>query len=354
VPCRREPVPTSITEASSRSFGSPPAKKQSKLSFVSKTTLEEKQMLDSKLAKYIYSSNCPFNVVNNPEFKDFVTALRPSYCPPSSKVLGGSLLDKSYEEIKKEVATELSGKEVVMQQDGWSTCQNQPIIAHSATAGNKNYFLSATNTGTNIKSAEYCQNLLEEQIKEAEEVYNCTVIGCVTDNCKSMQKMRNSMIEHFPGMYFYGCNSHLLNLVGQDFTPKDIMQRVVKVQNYFRQHHFESGSLTLLKGTRPVVPGDTRWNSQIECFESFVKNHAKYLEVSRDSKCKMTVDVKSTLEDIGFFKEVEGVVKKLKPVQIALDKVSTIYKVALTQDVSWHGLTNMYVILFCIAPRGHG
>ena len=35
----------------------------------------------------------------------------------------------------------------------------------------------------------------------------------------------------------YGCSSHLLNLLGQDVTPHQIVNPIIDVSKYFRNHH---------------------------------------------------------------------------------------------------------------------
>ena len=102
-----------------------------------------------KLAKFIFSKNLPFNVVEDDYFKDWLKEMRPSYTPPSRKVIAGPLLSQVYKEIKAELQEELKDKEVVLMQDGWSTTQNHPIIAHSVSVGAKNFFMQAIYTGTN-------------------------------------------------------------------------------------------------------------------------------------------------------------------------------------------------------------
>lgn len=48
---------------------------------------------------------------------------------------------------------ELKGKIVTLKQDGWSDIHNTPVIANVLSTGESCYFLSAINSGSNIKSA---------------------------------------------------------------------------------------------------------------------------------------------------------------------------------------------------------
>jgi len=140
-------------------------------SFLCNTKPEMKDRIDLALAKFIFSSNIPFKIVENKEFKSFVKLLKPSYTLPTRQYVADTLLDKVYEEIDGITVTELQGQEVVIMQDGWSNMQNQPVIAHSLALKDKIFFTNAEGTGTNTKSAEYCKTLLEEHIEDAEEKY---------------------------------------------------------------------------------------------------------------------------------------------------------------------------------------
>ena len=243
--------------------------------FLCRTNKNSKEEIDVSLAKFVFSANIPFQTVENEQFKQLMSKVRPSYVPPTRQEIAGSLLDKVYEEITEEVIHYLCEKEVVVLQDGWSTNKNQPVIAHSLTARNKIFFTNTVSTGTESKTADFCQSLLEKEIQDSEGKYHCKVIGCVTDNCSVMALMRRNMSTKHPDLYFYGCNSHLLNLIGRDMTPSELKTKVVKVQTYFRNHHYESASLAEKHGTRPILPGDTRWNSEIDAFDYFIKNHTK-------------------------------------------------------------------------------
>ena len=76
---------------------------------------------------------------------------------------------------------QLDGKDAVLMQDGWSDIQNHPVIATSPYEDSKTYFLSAIETIKNKKTAQYCTDLAEEAISQANEDYGCNVVGIVTD-----------------------------------------------------------------------------------------------------------------------------------------------------------------------------
>ncbi|QQP55384.1 Uncharacterized protein FKW44_008540 [Caligus rogercresseyi] len=67
--------------------------------------------------------------------------LRPGYTPPNREMLGGELLDEIYDEVKEKTAEFMvQVKTLCITQDGWSSVQNDPVIAHTFCDGQKLIF----------------------------------------------------------------------------------------------------------------------------------------------------------------------------------------------------------------------
>ncbi len=80
-----------------------------------------------------------------------VDSLRPGYKPPTRNAISGALLDKTHAKLQSSMKVKLHGKVVTMQQDGWSTLQNDPVIATSVTCEGCSYFVDAKCTGSTSK-----------------------------------------------------------------------------------------------------------------------------------------------------------------------------------------------------------
>lgn len=74
--------------------------------------------------------------------------------------------------------------------------------------------MEAVDTAANKKTAEYCKSLVQSAMQSAEEKYGCHVCNILTDNAKSMEKMRRLLKEDDEDLIVYGCSSHMLNLLG--------------------------------------------------------------------------------------------------------------------------------------------
>ena len=107
-------------------------KKQSTIiNFADKITTQEQKKYDTLLARAIYASASPFNMMENPHWKAFLTRFdRLTLCQAEVqyKILE-PLLDSEYDRIEVEtVATIAASDSVGLICDGWSNICNEPII----------------------------------------------------------------------------------------------------------------------------------------------------------------------------------------------------------------------------------
>ena len=63
--------------------------------------------------------------------------------------------------------------------------------------------------------------------------FNVSTVGIVTDNERKMESMRRKLYQMDNSFVTYVCSSHLLNLLGQDVTPHQIINPIIGVSNIF-------------------------------------------------------------------------------------------------------------------------
>ncbi|KAI6656252.1 hypothetical protein LOD99_11315 [Oopsacas minuta] len=227
--------------------------------FTIKTSSHQKEILDNQIARLFYACNLPFNLTENDVFKKTISMLRPGYTPLTRKSLAGRLLDKTFNEVTTMTASALEGKDVTLVQDGWSALHNSPVIAHCVHSEERSYFLNSVGTGSNKKTAAYCTSLAIEASKEAINKFGCKVVAVVTDNEQKMQSMRSKLKLLDRSLSVYGCASHLLNLLGKDITPSQIISHIIEINKYFRNHQIPAALLSAQKGSlKPQLPVVTR------------------------------------------------------------------------------------------------
>lgn len=334
-PTQKRPLPEEDTAAEpstqtpEQAMPMPAAKKprllQSSMNSYSLSTDQSmSRQLDEQIAKLFFACNLPFNIADHPVWKETIQMLRPGYQPPNRKDIGGHLLDQVHEKITNKVSAELKGKDVVLIQDGWSDIHNTPVIATSLQCDNNTYFMSAIDTGTNKKTAAYCTAVSQDSIKEAAEKFHCKVTGVVTDNEKKMVAMKQNLVETDPELTVYGCSAHWLNLLGQDVTPPQVINQVVEVNKYFRNHHVPGALLAEIpESVKPQLPAETRWNSQLTCIDTYIRNRPYLLMICAKNEEIIDSRIRNLIHNVGLFNEVKNLQKQLQPISSALDRLQS-------------------------------
>ena len=281
---------------------------QSKLSsYCIKNDAATSNQLDLQIARFFYACNIPFNVAEHKEFKAMVSLLRPGYNSPNRKDLSGRLLDNVHGHIRQHIAREIQNKDVTLM-------------------GSKSYFLNAVDTGANNKNASYCATLFLKYKTQAEEEFKCRTVGIVTDNEKKIESMRRKIIEFDNTLVTCGCSSHLLNVLGQDITPPNIMSQVNEVSKYFRNHHTPGTLLSEFSNQgalKPQTSGAKRWNSQLQCIRIFNKNRPFYLMFNAQHEEVIETRIVNIMNNIGLSNQAKYLQDQLEPISIALNTLQS-------------------------------
>ena len=135
------------------------------------STLSDK--LHMKIAKFFYANAIPFNAASSQAYIDMIESLRPGFKPPNRKQLSGELLNRCCDEVELSMKEEMASDSttVTLQQDGWSSIQNDPIIGTCLHSGSKAYLLNAENVGSMEKSAENCGDMVIREMERIKEEF---------------------------------------------------------------------------------------------------------------------------------------------------------------------------------------
>nr|XP_047131912.1 uncharacterized protein LOC124810984 [Hydra vulgaris] len=136
-----------------------------------------------------------------------------------------------------------------------------------------------------------------------------------------MKKMKEILKEEYPLLLTYGCSAHYLNLVEKQVTPS-FLAHLIEVNKYFRNHHQPRGwLLDDRNGVMPQLPNDTRWNSQVDCLKTYIKNYSHYLDIIEKHEGDIKHNIKKIIDNAAIFREAKNLQIQLEKCEIALDKV---------------------------------
>ena len=122
-----------------------------------------------------------------------------------------------------------------------------------------------------------------------------------------MVKMRADFKVSDPDLTVYGCSSHYLSLLGCDITVKSEVNQVVEVNKYFRYRHRPNALLTACNGAvKPALPCATRWNSQIDCLQSYITNRPFMIGIVSDENNDIEANIAKIILNIHLYKEAKS------------------------------------------------
>ncbi|XP_065660345.1 uncharacterized protein LOC136084125 [Hydra vulgaris] len=177
---------------------------------------------------------------------------------------------------------------------------------------------------------EYMANIVKKIICD---VGPMKVLGVCTDNAANMKKAWQLIVTEFPHIYPYGCLAHTLNLTFTDASnlksiadsQRNCTMVVKGIKNsqilsaLLKQHQQKSGQIIQQSLKLPVT---TRWASIIHCMESLHNNRLALRGLAIDDEAKsLAKPIQNLLLSEVFWDKVDGFIKLLKPIAIAIAAV---------------------------------
>lgn len=188
------------------------------------------------LARAIFVSGTPLAIVEHQLWVEFFKRLRPSFKPPSRKVVSTTLLEKEYNRVKTDVCAAIdNAPNLHLQCDGWSNIRSEGII-NFVVSKPQPLFVEFLETKTNKHTAEYIAN---EMAKVVEKYGAKKFFVAIGDNENTMQAALSLLQSKFPWIVPLGCVSHWLHLFCNDIMHCKNAKKLV------------SNAMTVVKTARP-------------------------------------------------------------------------------------------------------
>nr|XP_042907854.1 uncharacterized protein LOC122271260 [Parasteatoda tepidariorum] len=264
-----------------------------------------------------------FIMFNTLSLKKMISALRPGYTAPNEVEIGGALLDSIYNQEKAKCYEYLNEQIVNLSIDGWSNVHNEPILcAVVTTEKGENYLVDSIDTSGSSHTSEYLAEVTKSTIIKCENEFKCVVRSSVTDNASNVKGMRTN-IQSDPNLNLitYGCSAHLLNLFAEDINIPNIKGQILHIVKYFRNNHLANAKYREAGGLKLVIPLEVRWNTMADCISAYLRNWSIIVKVCDENRKDIDDNVYKKVTNFGIKRSAEELLRRLKPISTALDKM---------------------------------
>ena len=198
----------------------------------------ESAVADAAIARFFFANGLSFGAAEadpGSYYRSMVQAIRntPStYIPPNFNKLAGALLESCHQTMEADVAkrdanghlSERFG--ISYTSDGWEDCSGLSLINSAYIMANDGgVYLRSVDTSGMTKSAEYCANLM------IEDIYNIgplKVVCVVTDTCATMKKAWKLVEMEFPWISSNPCQTHCPSLLLNDISKLPEAAQTIK------------------------------------------------------------------------------------------------------------------------------
>lgn len=276
--------------------------------------------MNEALARVIYVSGTPLNMVHHPLWIDFFKRLRPSFVPPTRRMVSSSLLENEYKRVNSDVSDAIANApNLNLQCDGWSNIRSEAVV-NFIISKPEPLFVEFVETKTNSHTAQYMCGEMEKVVEKYGARKFFVAIG---DNENTMQASLKLLQLKFPWIVPLGCISDWLHLFCKELlqcrNAKKVLSNAMTVANTVKRSHVLNAEFKKKQKEKGVtislkVTGKTRWGTILFCLDSVQKNKSVLQAIAVDESTSMPPAVKRLMLSEVFWKHLDYAITIYKPI----------------------------------------
>ncbi|KAF5330104.1 hypothetical protein D9758_018273 [Tetrapyrgos nigripes] len=243
---------------------------------------DQQRRFEELLIHITASAGLPLSWVDNLEFDAFVYEFIPGAKPVSWKTLSRHVLPNVIKQVRMNVATSLSGREVTLQADRWTGLNHMHLMAFMASTDTKIYTVDVFDTSKDRKTVEEFLKLIEKCYEKVTQGWGAQLVGFVSDASGESRKACWLLAKKYPELAVLDCFAHQVNLVVRDYFSKSKAQDLqftdstTELITWLRS---KSLILAHLQGKTVIRAVLTRWTVHYQAFVRLVELRPKLLQL---------------------------------------------------------------------------
>ncbi|KAK3253561.1 hypothetical protein CYMTET_37194 [Cymbomonas tetramitiformis] len=200
----------------------------------------EAAVLNFYLACFFFICRIPFNCVENPFFKRFISAVRPAYTKflPSRRVLSSTCLDDVYEETldtTEALLNRVPGKET-LGLDGHTNVRGRGTVNFIRMKQTISTYVKTIFCKSREHTTAFHAELVQAELEDRADKF----MAVVADNTGNMKAMFSILQKIFTALFFIGCRVHVLDLLIEDIAKIEVIADTVTdfhfISSFMRRH----------------------------------------------------------------------------------------------------------------------
>ncbi|CAB4377621.1 unnamed protein product [Rhizophagus irregularis] len=327
----------------------------------------ENQKFHHLILRVTISCGFPLNWVNNSEVIELFKFLNSEIKLPDRKTLSNKILGDAVEELDKTMLEKLKLDRigVTMSFNGWTNvCEQELMGTVLVTSDGQPFAWQAKDISCECATTTEVMSKTEGMISEINKM-KITLLAIVTDSAPAYNAARKRLRIQYRNIVFLPCFAHQINLCVEDIFKalpdfKLTSDQALKLAAYFKNanHKYFIGQLRNIqkeiygKYIQPAIPGDTRWNSYLNCCQSLISTKealrslaAKFEPSISSKRCRAT-------EPLAISREIYSIImddtfwELLTTLEFLLDPYCHVLNILQTDKARLHEVLHCFAYLY--------